>query len=468
MAVVETNEADRPQSHEDQGKTGFVYLISLIAALGGLLFGFDTAVVAGAIGFLKAQFALDAAHEGFVASSALIGCVLGAFCAGSLSDRFGRKRVLILTGLLFGISAVGAALPRNMTEFVVARIIGGIGIGAASLVSPLYIAEVSPARKRGGLVSLNQMAIITGILVAYVVDWLCARQFSPDTSWRWMFGAAAAPALFFLISLLFVPESPRWLTKQGRPVEALSILSRVGGRQHAEAEMKEIQDAIAHEGGSLTQLFQPGLRVALLIGVVMAILQQITGINTVVYYAPRIFENARFARDAALFSSIIVGIVNGIFTVIAILLIDRLGRKPLLLIGAAGMGIFFALAGAAFSLQTGGLWILVFILLYIASFAVALGPVVWVVIAEIFPTRIRGRAMSIATVCLWIACYLVSLTFPILVDNFGDSFTFWLYSAMCVVSFFFVWFVLPETKGRSLEEIEKGWLARGTRTHTQL
>jgi sugar porter (SP) family MFS transporter len=209
------------------------------------------------------------------------------------------------------------------------------------------------------------------------------------------------------------------------------------------------------------QLLQPGLRIALLIGVVMAILQQITGINTVVYYAPRIFENARFAKDAALLSSIIVGIVNGIFTVVAIMLIDRLGRKPLLLIGAAGMGVFFALAGVAFHLRAEGIWILVFILLYIASFAVALGPVVWVVIAEIFPTRIRGRAMSIATVCLWVSCYLVSLTFPILVDRFGDSFTFWLYSAMCVVTFIFVWFVLPETKGKSLEEIEKRWLRSG-------
>ncbi|HYK90827.1 MAG TPA: sugar porter family MFS transporter [Acidobacteriota bacterium] len=444
----------------DTGSMVFVYLVSLVAAVGGLLFGFDTAVISGAIGFMKAQFHLDASQEGFVASSALIGCVLGAFVAGAMSDRFGRKRVLFLSGVFFAISALGAALPRNMTEFVIARIIGGLGIGAASLVSPLYIAELAPAKRRGGLVSLNQLAIISGILVAYLVDWLCARGFGPETSWRWMFGSGAAPAFLLMGLLVLVPESPRWLTKQGRPEEALEILRRIGGRNHADVEMREIQDAIQLEGGSLMQLLQPGLRIALLIAVVLAILQQVTGINTVIYYAPRIFENARFARDAALLSSVIVGIVNAVFTVVAILQIDRIGRKPLLMIGAAGMGVSFALAGCAFQVHATGIWVLTFILVYIASFAVALGPVVWVVISEIFPTRIRGRAMGIATVCLWIACYLVSLTFPILVDHFGDSFTFWLYGFMCAVAFVFVWRVVPETKGRTLEEIEQSWLHR--------
>jgi len=447
------------ESRGQKGSMVFVYLVSLVAAVGGLLFGFDTAVISGAIGFLKAQFHLDAAQEGFIASSALIGCVLGAFLAGPLSDRFGRKKVLFLAGIFFALSALGAAFPRNMTEFVLARIVGGLGIGAASMVSPLYIAEVAPAEKRGRLVSLNQMAIISGILVAYVVDWACASSFGPETSWRWMFGAGAAPAFLFMLFLAFVPESPRWLCKQGRSAEALVVLSSVGGTQHAQAEMKEIQETIEHEGSSLLQLFQPGLRTALLIGIVLAVLQQVTGINTVLYYAPRIFENARFAKDAALLSSIIVGLVNAVFTVVAILLIDKLGRKPLLLIGASGMCISFALAGAAFSYKVEGIWILIFILVYVASFAVALGPVVWVVMSEIFPTRIRGRAMSIATVCLWVSCYLVSLTFPILVDRFGDSFTFWLYSAMCIVTIFFVAFVVPETKGKTLEEIEKRWSA---------
>jgi sugar porter (SP) family MFS transporter len=437
---------------------GFVYLVSLVAAVGGLLFGFDTAVISGAIGFMKAQFHLDAAQEGFVASSALIGCVLGAFIAGTLSDRFGRKRVLFLSGVFFAASALGAALPRTTTEFILARIIGGLGIGAASLVSPLYIAEVAPADKRGALVSLNQLAIISGILVAYLVDWLCARGFGPETSWRWMFGSGAAPAFLLMTLLAFVPESPRWLTKQERVQEALEVLSRVGGRRHAEEEMKEIEDAIRHEGGSLLQLLQPGLRTALVVAVVMAVLQQVTGINTVIYYAPRIFENARFAKDAALLSSVIVGFVNAVFTIVAILLIDRLGRKPLLLVGAAGMGASFLMAGSAFYLRAAGNWVLLFILAYVASFAVALGPVVWVVISEIFPTRIRGRAMAVATVCLWIACWLVSLSFPVLVDCFGDPFTFWLYGFMCIITFMFVWFVVPETRGRTLEEIEKGWL----------
>lgn len=457
---VATESSNRSvKTTSDTGSLSFVYLVSLVAAVGGLLFGYDTAVISGAIGFMKSQFRLDAAREGFVASSALIGCVLGAFVAGTLSDRFGRKKVLFLSGVFFAVSALGAALPRNIAEFVIARIIGGLGIGAASLVSPLYIAEVAPAEKRGGLVSLNQLAIISGILVAYLVDWLCARSFGPEASWRWMFGTGAAPAFLLMGLLALVPESPRWLTKQGRAEEALGVLSRIGGREHAEAEMREIKETIQHEGGSLAQLLQPGLRIALLIAVVMAILQQVTGINTVIYYAPRIFENARFAKDAALLSSVIVGIVNAIFTVVAILLIDRLGRKPLLLIGAAGMGVSFALAGSAFYMHATGIWVLLFILVYIASFAVALGPVVWVVISEIFPTRIRGRAMAIATVCLWIACYMVSLTFPILVDRFGDPFTFWLYGFMCAVTFLFVWLVLPETKGRTLEEIEKSWLA---------
>jgi MFS transporter, SP family, arabinose:H+ symporter len=446
-----------PVRAADTGNLAYVYLISLVAAVGGLLFGFDTAVIAGAIGFMKEQFQLNDTQTGFVASCVLLGCAVGAAFAGALSDRFGRKKIMVLAACFFAVSAVGAALPRSITGFVIARLIGGLGIGIASMLSPLYIAEVAPARIRGSLVSLNQMAIITGILIAYVVDWVCAKYFGPTTAWRWMFGAGVLPAILFLVFLSWVPESPRWLVKQGQSSIALEILRKVGGSAHAETEMREITETIAHEGASILQLLQPGLRLALLIGVALAILQQITGINTVLYYAPEIFKNAGFATGDALLSSVYVGLINAAFTVAAILLVDKLGRKPLLLIGAAGMGLSIALVGAAFERKMSGGLILAFVLAYVASFALTLGPVVWVVISEIFPTRIRGRAMSIATVLLWVSCYAVSQSFPMLIQRKGYAFTYFLYAVVCFLMIVFVGLVVPETKGKSLEEIERKW-----------
>ncbi len=471
------------------GDMRFVILISLVAAVGGLLFGFDTAVISGAIEFMKTQFELNDIQQGFVASCVLIGCAVGAAFAGELADRFGRKRALILSAVFFGVSAWGAAMPEHvllpaawihglaglislparfftgetitlnlmMEQFVVARFIGGLGIGIASMLSPLYIAEVAPARIRGSLVSLNQFAIISGILVAYLVDWICARCF-PEESWRWMFGAGVLPAVAFLAFLALVPESPRWLAKQGFREQALSILTRVGGRAHAEAEMNDISETIAHEGGSIFQLLKPGLRMALLIGVAMAIFQQITGINTVLYYAPKIFKNAGFDTNAALLSSVGVGAINAVFTVFAILLVDRLGRKPLLLIGATGMGLSIAAVAAVFQVKAPGWLIITTLLAYVACFALTLGPVVWVVISEIFPTRIRGRGMSVATVLLWVSCYAVSQSFPMLVDRKGMSFTYYLYSVICFAMVVFVSLLVPETKGKTLEEIERKWM----------
>lgn len=439
------------------GSLTFVILICCVAAVGGWLFGFDTAVIAGAIGFLKAQFTLNDTQTGFVASCVLLGCAGGAAFSGVLSDRFGRKKVLTLAALFFAISAVGAALPRNMTEFVLARLIGGLGIGIASTISPLYIAEVAPARIRGSLVALNQLAIISGILCAYLIDWLCVQCFEPALAWRWMFAAAAVPALAFLLFLFLVPESPRWLVKQGLAEQALRILTRIGGTAHAQAELSDIRDTVAQEGGSITQLLRPGLRIALFIGVALAIFQQITGINTVLYYAPEIFKNAGFATGDALVSSVYVGMINALFTVFAILLVDRLGRKPLLWLGAGGMGASLALLGYAFqSKMTGGM-VLLFVLSYVGCFALTLGPVVWIVISEIFPTRIRGRAMSVATVLLWLSCYAVSQSFPMLVERKGLGFTYYLYAAVCIIMVAFVLLAVPETKGRSLEDIEKSW-----------
>ncbi len=438
---------------------GYVIFLSVVAAIGGLLFGFDTAIVAGATRYLKDEFSLTAFGEGLAVSIVLIGCMFGAGIAGTVSDRIGRKRLLLVSAVLFFLSGVGCAVPRTMAEFLIFRFIGGLAIGSASILSPLYISEISPAKIRGALVSINQMAIVTGILLAYFVNWIFAG--IGPSNWRWMFASGAFPSIVFFLLVLRVPESPRWLVKQGREQEALTILSRIDHAEAAAAEMASIKGTLALEKGALSELFQPGFRTALLLGVILAIFQQITGINAVLYYAPRIFETAGFERMSAIGQSTIVGLVNMLFTIIAIVLVDRVGRKPLLLTAAAGMGISFILLGAAFRFQlfTGGL-VLLFTLLYVAFFAMAMGPVVWVVMAEIFPTRIRGRAMAIATVILWFSDFLVSLTFPVIADRFNESAAFWLYATMCIIDFGFMLIVLPETKGRTLEDIERKWLKR--------
>ncbi|MBI3119480.1 MAG: sugar porter family MFS transporter, partial [Candidatus Hydrogenedentes bacterium] len=382
-------------------------------------------------------------------------------------DRAGRKRMLLLAAVLFAVSSVGSALARNLTEFSLLRMMGGLGIGSASMLSPLYISEIAPARIRGRLVSLNQFAIIFGMLLVYFVNAYVARKgefiggeaWNVAYGWRWMFGSAALPSVLFFVLLFFVPESPRWLLKQGRGEEALRVLTAVGGPDHARLEMAEITNTVAHEDRSVGQLLRPGMRVALVIGIVLAVLQQVTGLNVVLYYAPEIFKSAGLGATQAIDQTVAVGAVNLAFTVVAILVVDRLGRKPLLLLASACMGISLTLLGGAFAMdQLKGPWVLLFTLAYVASFAVAMGPVVWVVLAEIFPTRIRGTAMSLATVCLWVACFLVSQTFPWLLEQFEGK-SFFLYAVMCVISFVFVALVVPETKGKTLEEIESYWTA---------
>lgn len=438
-------------------RKAYVIFVSVIAAIGGLLFGFDTAIIAGATRFLKDRFALTSFGEGLAVSIVLVGCMAGTWIAGAASDRLGRKRFLLISAVLFFVSAVGCAIPQNLNQFLVFRFIGGLAIGSASLVCPLYISEIAPARMRGALVSINQMTIVSGILLAYFVNWVLVG--AGPSNWRWMFAAGAVPAVIFFGLVLRVPESPRWLVKQGREEEAREVLSRINTAEAAAAEVLSIRDTLALEQGRLSELFKPGFRTALLVGVVLAVFQQITGINAVIYYSPRFFETAGLARGEAILQSTIVGIVNVLFTIVAIALVDRIGRKPLLLTACGGMGVSFILLGAAFKFQlfSGGL-VLVFTLLYVAFFAMAMGPIVWVVIAEIFPTRIRGQAMAIATVALWAADFAVSLTFPVIADKLHESFAFWLYAGMCVIDFLFIWFVLPETKGRTLEEIERRWL----------
>jgi len=455
--------------NEEKGSIVYVMLVCMVAALGGLLFGYDTGVINGAIGPLKAHFVLDANWAGWATGCALVGCAIGAGIAGVLSDWLGRKKVLILSAILFFVSAVGTALPKNITTFIIYRIIGGLGVGAASMSSPMYIAEISPARIRGRMVSVNQFAIVTGFLVVYFVNYFIALQgdqmWNQETGWRWMFGSEALPALLLLVLLFFVPESPRWLTKQNRSNEALEILTHVNGAEYAKTELLEIKDALAHESGSLKQLFQPGMKIVLVIGIVLAVLQQVTGINVFLYFGTEIFKKMGSDTNAALLQTVVVGTVNLTFTIIAIWMVDRLGRKPLMMIGSVGMGLSLLGMGLAAYCQKTDLWVLLFILGYIACFALSVGPVTWVILSEIFPTRIRGRAMAIATVCLWVANYLVSQTFPMMEENnwllekFHHAFPFWLYGIFCVVLVTFVWRFVPETKGKTLEEIEKHWMS---------
>lgn len=458
---------------EARSSIAYVTAISLIAALGGLLFGYDTAVINGAIGFLEIHFQLTAAMKGWASSSALLGCVIGVSFAGAFSDWLGRKKTLVLAGILFLASSIGTAVPQTLTQLVIFRILAGVGVGIASMASPMYIAEVSPARFRGRLVSLNQFAIVTGILVIYFVNFFIARQGSPEwqvaASWRWMFASGIVPSSVFLLLLLFAPESPRWLMKQGQTEKALGILRRVDGVRFAETEGKIIQETLAQEGGSLAQLFQPGLRRVLFLGVALAVLQQVTGINVFLYFGTEIFKGLGSSVDAALLETVVVGTVNLGFTVVAIWTVDKWGRKPLMFLGAAGMGVCLLAMGLAAQSGQTAIWTLAFILGYIACFALSVGPVTWVILSEIFPTKIRGRAMSVATLCLWSANFVVSQTFPMmdqnpaLVARFNHAFPFYLYAAMCVALVLVVALVVPETKGKTLEEIEQLWMAQRTR-----
>jgi sugar porter (SP) family MFS transporter len=450
------------------GSLTYVFLVTIVAALGGLLFGYDTGVINGAIGPLKAHFTLNEVQEGWATACALLGCALGAGGAGPLSDWFGRKKVLILSAVFFFVSAVGTAVPPTLGLFIVFRVLGGLGVGAASITSPMYIAEISPARIRGRMISVNQFAIVTGFLVVYFVNYFIALQgdaaWNERLGWRWMFGSEALPALMLLVLALLVPESPRWLTKRGREQQALNILTRVDGAAYAQAELAEIRGALSLESGSLLQLFLPGMKIVLVIGVVLAVLQQVTGINVFLYFGTEIFKKMGSETNAALLQTVVVGVVNLSFTIVAIWTVDKIGRKPLMMIGSTGMGLCLLAMGLAAYAQTTGLWMLLFILGYIACFALSVGPVTWVILAEIFPTRIRGQAMAIATVCLWIANYLVSQTFPMmdanpwLVQTFHRGLPFWLYGAFCVVLLVFVGAFVPETKGKTLEEIERHWL----------
>jgi len=440
---------------------GFVYFAVGVAALGGLLFGYDTGVISGAILFIKKQFSLSATMEEIVVSAVLVGAVLGAVMGGALTGRFGRRKMIILAGIIFTVSAIGTALTPTVSWLIAARIVSGIAIGIASFISPMYIAELVPAKVRGSLVAVNMLAITTGIVVAYLVDYAL----SGIQGWRYMFGLAAIPSIALVISMWRLPDSPRWLISRSMVEQASRVLQRVRTVSDVSPEITDIQQSMKKQGdGGITGLFQPSLKMPMIVGVGLAVFQQITGINTVIYYAPTIFK---FAGIAATGPAILAGAglttVMWCFHVLAIFLLDRVGRRPLLLIGVAGQIIGLAILGAAFQFQQlasfksyvaiGGL------VIYVACFAFGLGPIFWLLISEIYPLKIRGAAMSAVTVTNWGMNLAVAVTFLTLVAALGHAETFWLYGLIAVAAWVFIYRLAPETKGKTLEQIEAHWRA---------
>ena len=442
-------------------KKNYLLKVTMIGALGWLLFGYDTAVISGAIGFLETKFSLDINQKGFAVSSAIFGCILGVAVSGNLADKVGRKNSLLLTALLFLISAIASAIAYSYIFFVVARIIGGIGVGAASMLSPLYISEISPANKRGTLVTLYQLAIVLGINIVFFFNYKVAQYsteaWNVDFGWRYMVGSEVVPAMLFFIALLIVPESPRWLLKKGREEEALNVLTKVNTEEQAKKVLQDIDLALKKEKGTFKELFEPGLRMAMLIGIILALFSQITGINSIMYYAPEILKSAGFGVDSALMQTVIIGVVNTIFTFVAIKYIDDLGRRTLLLWGASGMVLCLFGIGLLYQLAfTDGPWLLILILGFVGCFAMSLGPIPWVIISEIFPTKMRGTAMSLAIVVLWVGVVIISQFTPVLL-KMGESITFWIFMINAILFLIFTVRFIPETKGKTLEEIEQYW-----------
>src|ERR671916_3332814 len=450
----------------------FVNTAATITATGGLLFGYDTGVISGALLFIRQDFApLSPFMEGIIVSTLLVGAVVGAISGGPLSDRFGRRPAVLLAAIIFGLGALAVAFAPSVAFIVVGRFLLGLGVGLASMIVPLYIAEIAPADRRGALVSLNQLMITIGILASYIVGVI----FTPIEGWRYMFGVALIPALILGIGMFRLPESPRWLFNRGQTEKARAVLGRSRSQQEVELEFREMDEIKRaeeeQERGRVgyAELLSPYVRPALIIGIGLAIFQQITGINTVIYYAPTILQGVGFSEGGAIAATALgVGVVNVGFTILAVRIIDRAGRKPLLLIGLVGMVISLALLGTVFasgatgdnSTALSGLLATVCLAVYIASFAISLGPVFWLMISEIYPLRIRGTAMSVASIANWGSNWLVALTFPVLLATFGGAGSFWLFAVLGIVAWFFVYFRVPETKGRSLEEIEASF--RGT------
>jgi len=430
----------------------YLILVCFVGAAGGFLFGFDTSVISGAIEYLTKIFNLNDLSKGWTASCILVGCMIGCVVAGPSSSRFGRKKTLILTALLFLFSSLGCALSNAYLAFIVCRIIAGIAVGAAAMLAPIYIAELSPPQHRGKLVSLNLFAIVLGQTSAFYSNYFL-RGVGGDDNWRWMFGVMVVPSLLLFVFLLFVPESPRWLIEKNQTAGGMAILTRINGAVEANREYAEILQTLKASKGKLVELFHRGMFKILIIGMMLAIFQQITGINVVMYYAPSIFISAGFPKDSALLQTALIGMVFLTFAVISMFCVDKMGRKPLMIIGSIGMGVAMALLALTFITGVQGYFVLFCIMGYLAAFGFSLGPVVWVLISEIFPNRLRSYAVAITTFTLWAADFIVSLTFPYLLATL-KGYCFVIYGAMCVLCLLFVLKYLEETKGKTLEEIE--------------
>lgn len=459
-----------PTEHPPKYNLTYIWLISLTAAMGGLLFGYDWVVIGGAKPFFERYFELtDAAQKGWANSCALIGCLIGAMTAGALSDTFGRKRLLIFSAFLFMVTSIGIGLSDRFFVFVLWRIMGGVAIGLASNLSPMYIAEIAPANMRGRLVSLNQITIVIGILAAQLINVSIAEEIPAGMSeaallttwncqegWRWMFAATAIPSLVFLLSMVFVPESPRWLVKNGKEEEARTIVARIGGGQYADAALADIRATLVNDIRKVDfrELLDPKMRRVLVLGVVLAVFQQWCGINVIFNYAEEVFAAAGYDISNTLLNIAWTGSVNLVFTFVALGVVDRGGRRILMLLGAAGLAVIYIALGIGYATGLKGLPMLLLVLAAMATYGMSLAPITWVVISEIFPNKIRGAAMSVAVTSLWAACFILTYTFPLLNGALGPAKTFWIYASICIAGFFFILARLPETKGKSLEEIE--------------
>jgi len=452
----------------NKNNKNYILFIALSAALGGLLFGYDTAVISGAIGNLTEYFHLTPVETGWAISSALVGCLIGAFFSDYLSNRLGRRATMLITAILFILNSVGTALPNSFTMFVLFRIVGGIGVGIASMVVPMYIAEIAPPKRRGALVGNYQLAIVIGIVVVYFVNYFIAlqgdAQWNLNIGWRWMFGSEIIPSILFLVFIFLIPESPRWLLQKGKSEQAVAVLEKINAPEDVAQVQSEIQNSLEQEDkGQWNNLVNPIYKKALFVGIGLSILQQLTGINAILYYAPEIFKSLGSSTDASLLETSILGVVNLIFTLLAIKWVDKMGRKPLLYIGSAGMTISLAAVGIFIYNEAVGNYVLPFLILFMASFSISWGPIVWVLLSEIFPNKIRSLALAISVFIQWVANFVVTQVFPSLIenqwlkDNFNGAFPFYLFSVICLFSLFFVWKKVPETKNKSLEQMDALW-----------
>ena len=450
----------------------FVYFICLVSAMGGLLFGYDWVVIGGAKPFYELYFDIAdvPAMQGLAMSVALLGCLIGAMVAGMMADRYGRKTLLIISAFIFLSSAYATGAFSAFSWFLAARFLGGIGIGIASGLSPMYIAEVAPTSIRGKLVSLNQLTIVLGILGAQITNWLIAEPIPADFSpvdicaswngqmgWRWMFWGAAFPAVIFILLSCFIPESPRWLAMKGKSNEARKVLTRIGGKEYAFHELEQMESTVEGQQsqGGLRLLFSRPFRKVLMLGVIVAVFQQWSGTNVIFNYAQEIFQSAGYSLGDVLFNIVVTGVANVIFTIVAIYTVDRLGRRALMLLGAGGLAGIYLILGTCYFFQVSGFFMVVLVVLAIACYAMSLGPVTWVLLAEIFPNRVRAVAVATATFALWVGSFTLTYTFPLLNHALGSYGTFWIYAAICAVGYLFFFRALPETKGKSLEALEK-------------